>query len=549
MADSASGGAAPHQNGAADEEKAAMGSIHPVMTNSVRPACFASTAQEVLFVLTATMAIAMSAIQSGSVTVTSSFIGRDLNMTTAEITWISSACSLANGAFLLFFGKVADLFGRKAMFVASLFLFAVFSLVAGFAKTAISMDILNGIMGLTSASAIPAAVGILGVIYEKPSKRKNYAFACFSAGNPLGFVFGTIFGGLATYLFGWLASYWLMAIIALVFTIVGIWAIPRDSTAKEPMNLLTLEKFDMLGTVFIIFGIGMFSAALSLGETAPQGWKTGYVLALLIVGFMLLVAFVFWDLWYKYPLVPMGIWKDRNFSLCLAILMLGFMAFTPGAFFIALFFQDVWHMGALMVAVHLLPMAIMGLIVNFIAGLILHRVSNKLLMLIAALAYSATFILLVFNRAESNYWSFCFPALCLIVVGADLEFNVANMYVMSSMPPSQQSIAGGIFQTVAKLCMTIGFGIATAVYDSLQQKPSLGSLWDTATQPYTATFFFSLVASVASLCLVPFLTIGTQGVRKKSVSVIASEPDAVHTSEEKKAEAEAMIAQALPTQG
>jgi len=190
-------------------------------------------------------------------------------------------------------------------------------LAAGFARSGISLDILSGIMGLMSASGVPPAVGILGVVYEKPSKRKNYAFACFSAGNPLGFIFGTIFGGIATNLFGWRASFWLIAIIFLVTTFIGIWTIPKDFTAKEPVNMETLKRFDVLGTVFIIFGIGMFSAALSLGETAPQGWTTGYVLALLIVGLALMIAFVVWDCWFKYPLVPMGIWKDRNFTLCL----------------------------------------------------------------------------------------------------------------------------------------------------------------------------------------------------------------------------------------
>lgn len=88
--------------------------LEQVTTNNVRPECFSSTIQEVLFVLTATMAIAMGALLTGSVTVVSSFIGRDLNMTTAEITWISSATSLSSGALLLFFGKVADLFGQSS---------------------------------------------------------------------------------------------------------------------------------------------------------------------------------------------------------------------------------------------------------------------------------------------------------------------------------------------------------------------------------------------------------------------------------------------------
>ncbi|KAL1584668.1 hypothetical protein WHR41_06937 [Cladosporium halotolerans] len=500
-------------------------SLHPVQTKNRRPDCFSSTIQEVLFVLTCTMAIAMPAYVAGMITVISSFVGRDLNMSTAEITWLTSATSLASGAFLLFFGGVADLFGRKIMFVASMLLFAVFSLVAGFATNAIALDVLNGVMGLFSASAVPPAVGLLGVVYEKPSKRKNWAFACFSGGNPLGFVFGTIFSGVATNLFNWRASYYFLAILFLFFSILGWFTVPRDPSAKQPFNWETVKRFDIVGVLMTIGGIGMFSAALSLGEDAAQGWRTGYVLALLIVGAALMVAFVFWELRLTHPLVPMWMWKDRNFALSLAILMLGFLAFTPGSFFIALYFQDIWHMSALQVAVHVLPMAIMGILVNVFAGMVLHKVSNKLLMYIGTVAYTAAFLLLAVNRQSSSYWAFSFPAFVLMVVGADLEFNVANMYVMSSLPPAQQSIAGGIFQTVTRLCMTIGFGVTTALFNAVQRNPQMAAYWDPETQPYTATFWFSTACSVVSVGLVPFLTLTTQGGKNKTEGFTASLDD------------------------
>lgn len=514
----------PHTPSSSSEgnHTANMDPIEPGTTNNIRPACFKSTVQEVLFVLTATMAIAMGALLTGSITVVSSYIGRDLNMSTAEITWITSSSTLSSGAFLLFFGRIADLFGRKTLFVGSLFLYAVFGLAAGFANEPITLDVLTGVMGLFSASAVPAASGILGVAYEKPSKRKNAAFACFSAGNPLGFVFGTIFGGIAADIFNWRASFWLVAIIFLAFTILGIFTVPKDWTDKEPWNLKTVKKFDLMGTLLTVAGIGMFSAAISLGDTAPQGWTTGYVLALLIVGIFLMIGFVFWEMWYKYPLVPMSIWRDRNFSVALLILMLGFMAFTPGSFFIALYFQRIWHLSPLGVAVRLLPMVVSGIIVNIVAGIILHRVSNKLLMYIGTSAYTIAFLLLAFNREDSSYWAFCFPAFVIMVIGADFEFNVAQMYVMSSMPPSRQSVASGIFQTVAKLCMTLGFGIATAIFNGVEKKPSLSSFWDDKTQPYTATFWYSVACAGLSLCLVPFLTIGTQGGKAK-VNKLAEE--------------------------
>lgn len=364
-------------------------------------------------------------------------------MSTAEITWTTSSSTLSSGAFLLFFGRIADLFGksmqlsltgnaddftgRKTLFVGSLLLYAVFGLAAGFANDPITLDVLTGVMGLFSASAVPPAAGILGIAYEKPSRRKNYAFACFSAGNPLGFVFGTIFGGIAADLFNWRASFWLISIIFLAFTILGLFTVPKDWTDKEAFNWETVKKFDIVGTLLTVAGIGMFSAGISLGDKAAQGWKTGYVLALLIVGVLLMIGFVFWESRFKYPLVPMSIWRDRNFSIALAILMLGFMAFTPGSFFIALYFQRVWHLSPLGVAIRLLPMVVSGITVNIIAGLVLHRVSNKLLMYIGTSAYFIAFLLLAFNREDSSYWAFCFPSFLIVVMGADLEFNVANV--------------------------------------------------------------------------------------------------------------------------
>ena len=401
--------------------------------------------------------------------------------------------------------------GRKRLFVGSFFLFSIFCLASGFSQTALTIDILNGVLGLISASSVPPAVGMLGSIYEKPSARKNAAFACFSAGNPLGFVMGTILGGLAASLSNWRAAFWLLAAVFFVLTIISIFIVPRDTADKEPLNWQSLKRFDLLGTVLTISGIGMFCAALTLGGTAADGWKTAYVLVLLFLGVALMIAFVFWELWFEWPLIPMDIWKDRNFTLSLGVMMLGFMSFETAVFFMALFFQDVWHMSSLMVAVHLLPMAINGIIVNIVAGLVLHRISNKLLMFIGTIANTVAVLLFALNRESSSYWWFCFVGFTIIVIGADFEFNVANMYVMSSMPVSQQSVAGGIFQTAARLSTSVCFGISTAVFNAVKKDPNMPSYWDPATQPYTATIWVSLAFAILSVCLVPFLTIGTQG--------------------------------------
>ncbi|THY14882.1 putative transporter [Aureobasidium pullulans] len=496
------------------DEKAIIPSAVEIQNPEGRPQCFKSTTQEVLFVLTATMAIAMGAFLSGAVSVISASVGADLGMTTAEITWMSSANTLAGGAFLLLFGKLADCFGRKMMFVLSLFFFAVLSLAAGFSKTPIVLDVLNGMMGLMTAASVPPAQGLLGTIYEKPSRRKNAAFACFSAGNPLGFVFGTIFSGIASDLFNWRASFFLLAIIYLVFSALAMFTVPKDTTNKEPFNWTTVKKLDPVGVVLTIAGVGMFCAALSSGDTATNGWKTDYIIAMLIVGAALIVAFVFWELYYPHPLVPMSIWRDKNFSLVMIVLLFGMMAFSVAEFFLALYMQEVWKWSPLTTAVHLLPMAIMGIIVNIVAGMIMHRVSNKALMLVGCFGYTIAFTLIAVNTFHSSYWAFCFPSFLLAVVGADLEFNVANLYVASSMPVHQQSIAGSIVQTVTKLCQSVGFGIGTAVFNAVGRSAK-ENRWDVATKPYSAVFWFAAAASGTSIVFATFLTIGTQGGKEK----------------------------------
>ncbi|CAI7612775.1 unnamed protein product [Penicillium glandicola] len=476
--------------------------------SSDRPKCFTSTFQEVLFVLTATMAIGQQSFFQGCIVGVTASIGKDLNMNSAEITWINAGASLTSGAFLLTFGKLADMFGRKVLFIIGMGGFTLSLLIAGFATNAIYMDVFSGILGLFAAAVVPPAVGALGATYEKPSKRKNLAFACFSAGNPLGFVGGMIISGVAAHLYSWRASFWALAVVYGIFTVLTVWTVPPDGFARTPLSVQALKQFDLIGMVLIIVGFAFFSSSLSLAGDAPDGWKTGYVLALFIVGFFLIGAFLYWQSVAKHPLMPLWVWRDRNFSLLIATCCLGFTGFSATTFYLALYLQDVKALSALEVTVQLLPMVVSGVLVNVVCGLLLHRVSNKILTGVGALAYTGAFLILGFMKEDATYWAFIFPALVLVVVGADIQFNVTNMYVMSTLPPSQQSVAGGIFNTVNKLCSNLGLGIATSVQSSVALRMTAST---PAIRPYLSVYWFAAAASGVSLILVPFLTIGKQG--------------------------------------
>jgi predicted MFS family arabinose efflux permease len=141
--------------------------------------------------------------------------------------------------------------------------FSISSLIAGFAKNAMYLDIFCGLLGLFSAAAVPPAVGILGAAYEVPSQRKNRAFACFSAGNPVGFVMGSIFSGIAANIFNWRASFWLLSIIYLIFFAAAIWTVPKTQKETEKFSFGVLKRFDMFGILLSMAGIALFCSSLT----------------------------------------------------------------------------------------------------------------------------------------------------------------------------------------------------------------------------------------------------------------------------------------------
>ncbi|OTB08198.1 hypothetical protein M426DRAFT_317302 [Hypoxylon sp. CI-4A] len=499
-----------------DDGEKGLSKLEKVKTHfGDRPECFKNTFQEISFVFQATVATATTSFLTGVAMIITVPVSRDLGMTQGEIAWISASTSLAAGALQLGLGQLADLLGRKAMFIVGMATFSAFALLVAFAQNPFWMLIVCGILGACSAMVVPPAIGILGAAYARPSKRKNAAFSAFSAGNPLGFVFGTIVCGIATQLSSWRAAFVVLCVIWAVLTVHALWAVPSvENFEGAPFRerLGKLKEFDYVGTILTIFGTGMFTAGLTLGP--EDGWAKAHVIALLVVGIVLLVMFVIWETIFPTPLMPPHIWKDRNFSLIIAVIAFGTMGFTSCSFWNAFFLQQLQQMSTLMVAVHLLPMAIAGLLWNVVAGKILHRVNNTAIMVFGAICYLASSLLFSFMKPESNYWAFMFPALILNVAGADFQFNVANMYVMQSLPKHQQSLAGGIFNVVIRLSNTAVMGISTAVFSSVELTPE--GMADPMLK-FTRTFQVSVALAGASCLLAPFIRLGTQGNHPKEV--------------------------------
>lgn len=124
-------------------------------------------------------------------------IGKELNTDPSLLKWVSSAYPLSSGCLLLVCGRLADLYGRKKAYLVGTVMVAAFTVGCGFSNNVLTLIILRGMQGIGAAATIPASLGILAHAFP-PSRARTLAFATFSAGAPVGAVFGNTMGGLLT---------------------------------------------------------------------------------------------------------------------------------------------------------------------------------------------------------------------------------------------------------------------------------------------------------------------------------------------------------------
>ena len=161
---------------------------------------------------------------------------------------------------MLFFGKTADLFGRKVQLLGGMAFLSLVSLVISFSPNPMAVNVLCGFLGLGTAVIAPPSIGILMSVYPE-GRRRNKAMGALGSGNPLGFILGSVSSGVATKYFSWRASFIIISIFFFVMTIVSIWTVPMVRRAGNTRTLI--KQFDYLGTALTITGMAFVSSALT----------------------------------------------------------------------------------------------------------------------------------------------------------------------------------------------------------------------------------------------------------------------------------------------
>ncbi|QRW17932.1 Serine carboxypeptidase S28 [Rhizoctonia solani] len=456
-----------------------------------------------------TTACTLAMVMSGaSISIALPDIGVDLGISQSELQWLISSYALTSGCFLLLFGRLADLFGRKKVFLAGTVWSLAWSLGSGFAPNSIALNVMRALHGMGSAATVPSAIGILAHEFP-PSRSRSITFATFSAGAPLGGAIGFVIGGVMTEYtsVAWRGVFYVSAGVAGLTMLAAALAIHKDEPSTEKDR-----RVDWVGAVLSTTALVLLTFSLAQSSSVKDGWRTPYIPAVLVVSVLLLVCFVSWEYYLETrtthpPLMRLGLWTRANgrFAAVQLIVFFDWACFTTWLFFVTLYYQEYKGISPVGTTVRVLPMAVSGLLCNLVVALVVGRISGTALIAFGCFFTALASLLFALIVPSASYWAFGFPAAAVVVFGADFMFATGSLFVAKIALPHEQSLAGGIFNTVNQLGTAFGLAIASVVSDTVHRRAlresgdELGSLLRGYRAAFWTCFGFGTVALVLTV--------------------------------------------------
>jgi EmrB/QacA subfamily drug resistance transporter len=441
--------------------------------SSVAPASGAGNKNLVLAAMV--FAVAMTFIDQTIVAIAIPNIQRELSLSSTGSQWVINGYLLSLAALFAFGGKLGDVLGRRRMVVIGVAGFALTSALCGLTpKGGIAeawIIAFRVAQGATAALMFPAAVGI--VVASFPIRERGKAMAIFFGISGGLTAVGPVAGGYLTQ-WTWRSIFWInipVAIIALVL----IWR-------SRPDNEVHPAKLDYRGTVLITGAMGL--TVLGLQQSAVWGWSSGRTWGCIVVGLLLMVAFVTWELRTPEPLLRLAIFRDRGFTVENIVLALMSAVFIPFFFFASVYAQVSLHETAKNAGLYLLYFFLGFVVAAQIGGRILDRRGARPAVVLGSALAAVGFYLLAGKLTDLSLSA---QAVYVILAGAGigLMLGTASTDAVNRAPSTGYSEVTGITQTARNLGASLGLAILGAILVS-RDKVNITSALTHAGVPRTA---------------------------------------------------------------
>jgi EmrB/QacA subfamily drug resistance transporter len=381
-------------------------------------------------------------------------IKTDLNFSQESLQWVITAYAIVFGGVLLLGGRLADLLGRRRVFMAGLALFTVSSLLDGLAWSEGSLIAFRGLQGLGAALLSPAALSILTTTFGE-GRERNLALGIWGAASGSGGAAGVLLGGALTSALNWSWIFFINVPAGIIVLAISPWLL------KESRADLGHRRFDFAGAVSITGGLMLLVYAMT--RATQHGWATAESIGLLAASALLLVAFVVIEYRSKAPLLPLRIFRLRTLTASnITGLLMGGAIFSQ-FFLLTLYMQQVLHYSALKTGVAYIALTLAIISFSAAAQALVTRLGIRLV-LPAGLALSAV-ALVLFARlpVDGTYFSDLFPAFLISGVGLALAFVPISIGGLTGVRQADAGIASGLINTSQQIGGAIGVAVATTI--------------------------------------------------------------------------------------
>jgi EmrB/QacA subfamily drug resistance transporter len=381
-------------------------------------------------------------------------IKTDLHFSQESLQWVITAYSIFFGGVLLLGGRLADLLGRRRLFMAGLLLFTVFSLLDGLAWSEGSLIVFRSIQGLGAALLSPAALSILTTTFQE-GRERNLALGIWGAASGSGGAAGVLLGGALTSGLSWSWIFFINVPVGAFVIAISPWLL-RESRAD-----LQHRHFDVAGAGSITAGLMVLVYAMT--RAAQHGWGTGETIGLLAGAAVLIVAFFAIEARSKAPLLPLRIFRLRTLTASnVAGLLMGGAIFSQ-FFLLTLYMQQVLHYSALKTGVAYVGLTVTIVAFSAVAQALVTRIGVRPV-LPAGLALS-TVALVLFARlpVHGHYFRDLFPAFLISGLGLALAFVPMSIGALTGVRESDAGVASGLINTTQQIGGAIGVAVATTI--------------------------------------------------------------------------------------
>ncbi len=381
-------------------------------------------------------------------------IKTDLHFTQESLQWVITAYAIFFGGLLLLGGRLADLLGRRRIFVAGVVIFTTASLLNGLAWSEGSLIAFRSLQGLGAALLSPAALSILTTTFAE-GRERNLALGVWGAASGSGGAAGVLLGGALTSAFSWSWIFFINVPAGLAVLALTPWLVP-ESRAN-----LDHRHFDAAGAASITGGLMLLVYAMT--RATQHGWATAETIGLLTASAALVLAFVVIELRSKAPLLPLGIFKLRTLTASNVSGLLLSAAMFSQFFLLTLYMQQVLHYSALQTGVAYIALTLTIIAFSGVAQALTTRFGVRRILPVGMIVSAAGLVLYARLPIDGHYFWDLFPAFLLSGVGLAFAFVPMSIGGLTGVRQSEAGIASGLINTSQQIGGAIGVAAATTI--------------------------------------------------------------------------------------